>query len=72
MGSLSAKTVALPACTLTEVEEALLERMCATLSETERSSSPKPEEEEGPCWWILSALDRHDGREAREAYYARL
>jgi hypothetical protein len=54
------------------VEEALLERMRAILSETERSSSPKPEEEEGPCWWILSALDSCDGRDAREAYYARL
>jgi hypothetical protein len=70
MGLLSGE-LALPTWTLSEVEEALLERMRATLSYTERSSSPKSEEE-GPCWWMLSALNRCDGKEAREAYYAKL
>jgi hypothetical protein len=63
--------VALPTWTLSEVEEALLERRRATLSQTERSSSRKSEEER-PCWWVFSALDRCDGKESREAYYARL
>lgn len=61
----------LPVWTLSEVEEALLERMRKMLSESERSSSSEYEEER-PCWWILSALDRLDGRDEREVYYSKL
>jgi hypothetical protein len=62
---LSEEAITLPAWTLSDVEEYLLERARGTLSETER-------EEESPCWWILSALDFLDGKEAREEYYAGL
>jgi hypothetical protein len=49
--------------TLSDVEEYLLERARTTLSDTEK-------EEENPCWWVLSALDVFEGKEAREKYYA--
>jgi hypothetical protein len=63
----------LPRCSLTDIEEALLERIRRQLSETEHTSYPESEpEEEEPCWWILSALEACDGKEAREAYYAGL
>jgi hypothetical protein len=30
-------------------------------------------EEENPCWWVLSALESFEGKEAREKmYYAKL
>jgi hypothetical protein len=61
----------LPVWTLSEVEEALLERMRKMLSEPERFS-PLKSEKERPCWWMLSALERLDGKETREAYYAKL
>jgi hypothetical protein len=28
------------------------------------------EEAKNPCWWVLSALDGFEGKEAREKYYA--
>ena len=66
MRRLSEEAIALlPAWTLADAEEYLLERARGAPSETER-------EEERPCWWILSALDFCDGKEAREAYYAGL
>ncbi len=64
MGRLSGE-VALPTWTLSDVEEYLLEHARRALSEAER-------EEESPCWWILSALDFCDGKEARDAYYGGL
>jgi hypothetical protein len=30
------------------------------------------EDEENPCWWVLSALESFEGKEARETYYAKL
>lgn len=73
VGLLSEEVGMSPAWTLSEVEEVLLDRMRgATVSETERSSSTRLSKEEGICWWILSAFDSLDGKEAREAYYARL
>ncbi len=38
----------------------------------ERSSPEHLDEEEGPYWWILSGLERFEGKEAREEYYAKL
>ncbi len=64
VGWLSEETVAFPAWwALGEVEEALLRGRARNPAPTES------EQEERPCWWILSALDRCDGKEAREAYY---
>ena len=52
---------------------ALLQRMRTEGASPERFLSWElEEEEESPRWWILSALDRCDGKEAREAYYDRL
>jgi hypothetical protein len=68
LGWLSAETVTVPAWwTLGEAEAALHQRGARSdaLSETEQA------EEERPCWWVLSALDGFDGKEAREAYYAK-
>ena len=65
VGWLSDDTVTFPAWwTLGDIEEALLERA--------RNPAPTENQEERPCWWILSALDSCDGKEAREAYYSRL
>ena len=72
MKLLSEKTGALPTCTLSEVEEALLKRIRDTPSKTESYFPLGKPEEERPWWWILSALDACEGREAHEAYYARL
>ena len=76
MRRLSEEAITLPAWTLSDVEEYLLERVRGQLLEetAERaSSSREPDElEERPCWWILSALARCDGKEAREAYYVGL
>jgi hypothetical protein len=68
LGWLSGETVTVPAWwTLGEAEAALRERgRSDTPSETEQA------EVERPCWWVLSALDSFDGKEAREAYYAKL
>ena len=66
MERLSGGTITPPAWTLGEVEQYLLERARGALFETEE------EQHERPCWWILSALDFCDGKEAREAYYAGL
>jgi len=30
------------------------------------------EDEKNPCWWVLSALESFEGKEARETYYAKL
>ena len=74
MGRLSGGA-ALPTWTLSDGKEYLLERGRRLLLEevtTEVAPSRESEEEkeeECPCWWILSALDRCDGKEAREAYY---
>jgi hypothetical protein len=68
---LSEEVITLSSWTLSDVEKALLERMRKMLSQPERFS-PLEAEEEKPCWWILSTLDRLDGKEAREAYYAKL
>jgi hypothetical protein len=69
VGWLSGETITAPARTLRDVEEHLLERAReAALSEPEQEE----EGEENPCWWMLSALDFCEGKEAREAYYARL
>ena len=65
MGWLSGETITPPARTLRDVEKHLLERAREALCET-------GQEEESPCWWLLSALDFCEGKEAREGYYARL
>ena len=67
MGWLSGGTITPPAWTLRDVEKHLLERAREALCETGQEK-----EEESPCWWLLSALDYCEGKEAREAYYARL
>jgi hypothetical protein len=73
MGWHSEGMITLPARTAGEGSVALLERVHDELPiEPESLSWPQPTKEEGPCWWILSALDSCDGKEAREAYYAGL
>jgi len=41
-------------------------------AEPKFSSASESAEKEELCWWILSALEACDGKEAREAYYSRL
>jgi hypothetical protein len=73
MGWHSEEMITLPAWTPGEGSVALLERVHDELpQEAGFLSSPEPHEEERPCWWMLSALDVWDGKEAREAYYSRL
>jgi len=57
--------VTLPSWAPGEGSTALLERV-----QDEMRTDARLEEEEGPCWWVLSALDTFDGKEAREEYYA--
>jgi len=73
MGWHSEEIITLPTWAPGEGSVALLERVHDELpQETEFLSWPGPNEEEGPCWWILSMLDTCEGKEAREAYYSRL
>jgi hypothetical protein len=73
MGWHSEEMITLPAWTSGEGSVALLELVHDELSsEPEFRSWPEPTKEEGPCWWILSALESCEGKEAREAYYARM
>ena len=37
----------------------------------EQTHNPRADEE-NPCWWVLSALESFEGKEARETYYAKL
>jgi hypothetical protein len=64
--------VTLPAWAPGQGSVALLQRMRTEDASLERFLSWELEEEESPRWWILSALDRCDGKEAREAYYDRV
>ena len=74
MGWHSEEIITLPAWAPGEGSVSLLERVHDDVpqEETEFLSLSAPNEEEGPCWWILSMLDTCDGKEAREAYYSRL
>ena len=73
MGWHSEEMITLPVWAPGEGSVALLERVHDELpQQTEFLSSPEPNEEEAPCWWILAMLDVCDGKEAREAYYSRL
>jgi hypothetical protein len=65
--------ITLPAWAPGEGSVALLERVYNEIpQQTVSLSSPDPNEEEAPCWWILAMLDTCDGKEAREAYYSQL
>src|SRR3954471_18932915 len=57
--------MALPSRAPGEGSLALLER-----AQDDMPTGAITEEEEGPCWWVLSALDTFDGKEARQKYYA--
>ena len=73
MGWHSEEMITLPAWAPGEGSVALLERVHDEIpQQTEFLSSPTPNEEEAPCWWILAMLDVCDGKEAREAYYSQL
>ncbi len=73
MGWHSEEMITLPAWAPGEGSVALLERVHHKIpQQTELLSSPEPNEEEAPCWWILAMLDTCDGKEAREAYYSQL
>jgi hypothetical protein len=50
--------ITLPAWAPGEGSVALLERVHEEIpQQTESLSSPEPNEEEAPCWWILAMLD---------------
>jgi hypothetical protein len=68
----SEEMITLPAWAPGEGSIALIEHVHDESSTLERFSSRETEEEQRPCWWLLSALDSIDGKEAREAYYSKL
>jgi hypothetical protein len=42
---------------------------CRVASSARRANTRPPPDEENPCWWVLSALESFEGKEARETYY---
>jgi hypothetical protein len=66
LGWQSEPMITLPSWAPGEGSVALLERV----HDEEMPAEPGFEEEEAPCWWVLSALDIFEGKEAREKYYA--
>jgi hypothetical protein len=65
LGRQSESMITLPSWVPGEGSITLLERV-----HDEIPADPQSAEKEEQCWWILSALDNFDGKEAREKYYA--
>jgi hypothetical protein len=65
VGWRSEPMITLPSWAPGEGPTPLLER-----APDEVRTGPRFEEEEAPCWWVLSTLESFEGKVAREKYYA--